>query len=169
MRSQHKFKRGALGLVILVAMAVTAGCAGAAALDAEPPADCLRVAQARLDQAPAWDCLPTLDGQCVPLAPLFALCDDIWPDCVVYPKFYLWESEIKTITSQTPRGPVEHRVRIYYNILTTCRPEYQDPLRTHGDVAEFYDPSGRFIGLGVYMGQGLYVPLGQSTPPANPE
>lgn len=169
MRLHRKRKIGTIGLACLMAIVTINGCAGAAPLGAEPPEDCLRAGQARLDQAPAWDCLPTLDGQCVPLSPLFALCDALWPDCVVYPKFYLWESEIKTITSQTPRGPVKHRVRIYHNILTTCRPEYHDPQRTHGDVAEFYDPSGRFMGLGVYMGQGLYVPLGQSTPRANPD
>ncbi len=168
MRSYGNIKFMTVGLGILMAMAGIAGCAGAAPLADDPPEDCLQVAQNRLDQTPAWDCLPTLDDQCIPLAPLFALCDALWPDCVVYPKFYLWQSEIKTITSQTPRGPVQHRIRIYHNTLATCRPQYHDPLRTHGDVAEFYDPSGRFMGLGVYMGQGLYVPLGQSFLPANP-
>ena len=62
-------------------------------------------------------------------------------------------------TLAAPRGPVSHRVRIYHNILHTCRPDYRDPLRTHGDVAEFYDEAGRFMGLAVYMGQGLYCPL----------
>ena len=156
----HRYRqRASFGLAMLMALVATAGCAGTTASGADPPEDCLRVAQARLEQAPAWDCLPTLDGPCVPLAPLFALCDALWPDCVVYPKFYLWESEVKTITSPSPRGPVTHRVRIYHNILTTCRPDYHDPQRTHGDVAEFYDPAGRFMGLGGYMGQGLYCPL----------
>ena len=169
MKSHPQRKIGKLGIIVLMSLVGITGCAGATSSGADPPEDCLRVAQARLDEARAWDCLPTLDGQCVPLAPLFALCDALWPDCVVYPKFYLWESEVKTITSPTPRGPVEHRVRIYHNILTTCRPEYHDPQRTHGDVAEFYDQAGDFIGLGVYMGQGLYVPLRIPSPPAEQE
>jgi hypothetical protein len=34
-----------------------------------------------------------------------------------------------------------------------------DPLKTHGDVAEFYDQNGNFMGLGVYMGDGKYCAL----------
>lgn len=146
-------------VVVLVAVAGPLGCAGSTASDSSVPEDCLRVAQARLAQAPIWDCLPTLDGQCVPLDRIYGACEALWPDCVLYPKFYLWETEVKEIISQSPRGSVNHRVRIYHNILHTCRPEYHDPLRTHGDVTEFYDQAGRFMGLAVYMGSGLYCPL----------
>lgn len=155
----RKSKLTTVGLISLMVLLATAGCAAVVPSRADTPGDCLRTAQARLVQARAWDCLPTLDGQCVPLAPFFDACADLWPDCVLYPKFYLWEREIKVIISATPRGPVSHRVRIYHNILHTCRPDYHDPLRTHGDVAEFYNEAGYFMGLGVYMGQGLYCPL----------
>jgi hypothetical protein len=137
----------------------TAGCSGITAPGGYEPEDCLRVAQARLDRTPPWDCLPTLDGQCVPLKPFFDTCSALWPDCVLYTKFYLWESEVTEIVSYPRRGPVSHRVRMYHNILHACRPDYDDAQRTHGDVAEFYNEVGRFMGLAVYMGQGLYCPL----------
>ena len=135
------------------------GCAGWPDNVAGDVDDCLRSAAERLNQTPDWDCLPTLDGQCVNLAAIFGQCARWWPDCVLYDKFYLWESEVKTITSRSSHGPVSHQVRLYHNILHTCDPTVVDPGRTHGDVAEFYDPAGRFMGLAVYMGQGLYCPL----------
>lgn len=46
-----------------------------------------------------------------------------------------------------------------FDLRSACDPDYVDPGRTHGDVAEFYDAQGRFMGLAVYMGNGLYVPL----------
>jgi hypothetical protein len=152
---------GILGGLLLVLLLVggPVHCAGPRNGGGDASQDCLQAAQARLSQAAAWECLPTLDGQCVPLEPLFDTCEALWPDCVLYPKFYLWESEVKAMTSHPPRGPVRHRIRLYHNILHTCRPAYRDPLRTHGDVAEFYDEGGRFMGLAVYMGQGLYCPL----------
>lgn len=157
------------GIMILLAVLVLKGCTGHRVSGGHPPDDCLRTAQARLDQTPAWDCLPTLDGQCVPLGLLFDACSALWPDCVLYSKFYLWESEVRQIVSQTPRGPVRHPVRIYHNILHTCRPKYHDSKRTHGDVAEFYDETGCFMGLAVYMGQGLYCPLPAPGPRATPD
>ncbi len=147
------------GLLLQLVAVASLGCVRPDASGDKAPGDCLSSAQARLEQAPVWECLPTLDGQCVPLASILEACAALWPDCVIYPKFYHWESEIRDIVSHAPRGPVSHRVRIYHNILHTCRPDYRDPLRTHGDVAEFYDEAGRFMGLAVYMGQGLYCPL----------
>jgi hypothetical protein len=44
-------------------------------------------------------------------------------------------------------------------LRSACDPDYVDPVRTHGDVAEFYDAQGRFMGLAVCMGNGLYLPL----------
>ena len=146
-------------LLTLVAVFGLLSCARVAPSSDLPPQDCLRQAQARIEGMPVWDCLPTLDGQCVPLRPFFDACATLWPDCVLYAKFYHWESEVAEIISPTPRGPVSHRVRMYHNILHACDPEYQDARRTHGDVAEFYDESGRFMGLAVYMGQGVYCPL----------
>jgi hypothetical protein len=34
-----------------------------------------------------------------------------------------------------------------------------DPKKIHGDIAEFYDKEGNFMGLSVYMGDGKYCPL----------
>ena len=146
-------------LLVLLMILGPSGCSGLAAPGEDGTEDCLRIAQARLDRTPPWDCLPTLDGQCVPLQPFFDSCSALWPDCVLYAKFYLWESEVTEIVSYPPRGPVSHRVRMYHSILHTCRPDYRDAQRTHGDVAEFYDEVGRFMGLAVYMGQGVYCPL----------
>ncbi len=144
---------------LLLAFLGLVSCARVAP-SAEPlPEDCLRRAQARIEAMPVRDCLPTLDGQCVPLQPFFDACSALWPNCVLYAKFYHWESEVTEIISPTPRGPVSHRVRMYHNILHACEPGYQDARRTHGDVAEFYDELGRFMGLAVYMGQGVYCPL----------
>ena len=143
----------------LLAVLVLAGCAGATPPPESTPEDCLRGAQVRIEGMPVRDCLPTLDGQCIPLRPFFDACSALWPDCVLYAKFYYWETEVAEIVSPTPRGPVSHRVRMYHNILHACDPEYRDAQRTHGDVAEFYDEVGRFMGLAVYMGQGVYCPL----------
>ncbi len=157
------------GLLLLLVAFALMGCAGPRGTPGEEtPDDCLRVAQERLKQAPVWECLPTLDGQCVPLASILDACEALWPDCVLYAKFYHWKSEVQAIVSPSPRGPVTHQVRIYHNILHTCRPDYDDPLRTHGDVAEFYDQAGRFMGLAVYMGQGLYSPLSVPGPKTLP-
>jgi hypothetical protein len=164
-RCTHRHFSGR-GLLILVLLGAVWGCTGLKESGGALPADCLRAAKARLDRTAAWDCLPTLDGQCVPLKPILDACAELWPECVLYPKFYLWEQEVRETTSSSPRGPVSHRIRVYHNILHTCQPDLHDPLRTHGDVAEFYDAAGRFMGLAVYMGQGLYCPL--PAPPRPP-
>ncbi len=148
-----------IGLLALLVVFGLAGCARVAPPPDASPGDCLRRDQARIEELPFWDCLPTLDGQCVPLSPFFEACSALWPDCVLYAKFYHWDSEIAQIVSTTPRGPVSHRIRMYHNILHACDPDYQDDQRTHGDVAEFYDAAGNFMGLAVYMGQGVYCPL----------
>jgi len=148
-----------LGLVLPGMVLTAGGCAVWPGTASGAVDDCILAAAERLREAPDWDCLPTLDGQCVDLAAIFAQCARRWPDCVLYDKFYLWESEVKAFISKSSGGPVSHQVRIYHNILSTCDPAATDPGRTHGDVAEFYDSAGRFMGLAVYMGQGLYCPL----------
>jgi hypothetical protein len=45
-----------------------------------------------------------------------------------------------------------------FPISTLC-PQRYDPHKTHGDVVEFYDGKGQFMGLSVYMGDGKYCPL----------
>lgn len=81
------------------------------------------------------------------------------PACPLPEKFYYWKSKVKTVTSKTEHGEVTHKVRIYYNYLSTCEPDQIDPEKTHGDIAEFYDAKGEFMGLAVYSGNGLYCPL----------
>ena len=77
----------------------------------------------------------------------------------MFPKFYHWDHEIKWVVSTTARGPLKHKIRVYYNPWSICHPEKVDPGRTHGDVAEFYDEKDEFMGLAVYMGQGQYFSL----------
>ncbi len=155
-------------IILLLAFSGLASCARVAPTADSLPGDCLQRAQARIEAMPLRDCLPTLDGQCVPLRPYLEACSALWPDCVLYAKFYHWESEVTEVISPTPRGPVSHRIRMYHNILHACDPDYQDARRTHGDVAEFYDEDGRFMGLAVYMGQGVYCPLPAADREARP-
>jgi hypothetical protein len=81
------------------------------------------------------------------------------PLCALPEKFYYWKNEVKVIVSKSLHGSVVHKVRIYHNYWSTCRPHLVDPQKTHGDIAEFYDENGRFMGLAVYTGDGLYYPL----------
>jgi hypothetical protein len=135
------------------------GCGGTPTMPVKTRDQCIEERAQRLRDLPERRFLKTLDGQQVPLAAFYAQCERLWPNCVLYQKFYHWKHEVIDVTSQTAKGKVHHQVRIYHNILSTCSPEPRDPGRTHGDVAEFYDPDGKFMGLAVYMGKGLYVPL----------
>jgi hypothetical protein len=81
----------------------------------------------------------------------------------LYAKFYYWENKVKEIESESTHGWVRHKVRMYYNLMSTCYPDKVNPGRDHGDVFESYDPEGRFMGLGVYMGDGMYVTLPYSS------
>lgn len=112
-----------------------------------------------LRSRPAKQSLRTLDGQDVALEPFYARCRAMHPWCCLYDKFYYWENDVKSIISQTPHGAVAHKIRIYHNGLSTHCPQMSDPQKTHGDVAEFYDAQGVFMGLAVYMGDGEYCPL----------
>jgi hypothetical protein len=95
----------------------------------------------------------------VPLVLFFERCAALWPDCVLFPKFYYWPSRVEERVSESSFGPVVHKIRIYDNLRSACDPDFCDPSCTHGDVAEFYDANGDFMGLAVYMGDGLYAPL----------
>jgi hypothetical protein len=53
----------------------------------------------------------------------------------------------------------KHQIRCYSNCLSVFCPEKYDPQKTHGDIAEFYDEKGKFMGLSVYMGEGKCCPL----------
>jgi hypothetical protein len=126
------------------------------------PPDCIKEMVRKLEGLPEKLTLTTLDGQQVELQEFFETCSQNWPRCALYPKFYYWNSEIRYIESKSETGIVKHKVRLYYNIVSTCQPEKVNPGRTHGDVAEFYDENGVFMGLAVYMGNGMYCPLPHS-------
>lgn len=108
---------------------------------------------------PQKEYLHTIDGKKIDLREFFVRCRSMFPWCCLYPKFYYWKSEVTTITSETVGGRVTHKIRRYHNSLSASCPKRSDPLKTHGDVAEFYDSKGEFMGLGVYMGAGKYCPL----------
>ena len=67
-------------------------------------------------------------------------------------------SEARTSTGLKFVNSVNN-VPYYHNCLSTFCPENHDPQKTHGDVAEFYDGSGDFMGLAVYMGDEKYCSL----------
>jgi hypothetical protein len=121
--------------------------------------DCMGEVSRRIREAPEEEYLDTLDGQKVRLQDFFNQCRDNAPDCVLYAKFYHWENEVVRVVSRTDKGAAEHEIRAYYNPLSVCQPQNIHPGRTHGDVAEFYDAKGQFMGLAVYMGQSQYFLL----------
>jgi hypothetical protein len=146
-------------IVVLLQVLVAMGCAsqglnGTLSLD-----DCLDRLARRIEEKPVQTYLITLDGQKVNLSEFFRLSLEISPLCILPEKFYHWKKEVKMVTAKTLRGLVFHKIRIYHNYLSTCRPDLVDPGKTHGDVAEFYDENGEFMGLAVYVGQGLYYSL----------
>jgi hypothetical protein len=124
--------------------------------------NCINAAAERtrtIKALPAKDYLQTLDGQNVLLNSFFSTCQSMFPWCGIFEKFYYWPNEIREVVSDTPNGQIKHRIRCYYNCLSTYCPKTCDPLKTHGDVAEFYDGKGAFMGLAVYMGYGKYCSL----------
>lgn len=130
--------------------------------DNKQPLECMNRADRRIIEIqsfPALQYLQTLDGQSVLLNEFYAKSLIYFPRCLLYKKFYYWQSEIREVVSNTKNGDVKHTIRCYNNCRSTCCPEMSDPLKTHGDVAEFYDPEGNFVGLGVYMGDGKYCAL----------
>ena len=103
--------------------------------------------------------LHTLDGQSVVLNQFFIKCSKLFPQCILHEKFYYLPSDIKEITSKSKMGMIKHKIRCYSNCLSAFCPEKKDPMKIHGDVAEFYDGKGNFMVLSVYMGGGKYCPL----------
>lgn len=149
----------ARSLVCILLGLLIAGCHKQAAVPEQSPEECIDAIVARLQELPAKPYLVTLDGQAVNLQEFFDACAQKWPHCALYAKFYYWANEVKEIESISTGGRVRHKVRMYYNPLSTCHPENVNPGRTHGDVVETYDPEGLFMGLGIYMGDGMYVTL----------
>jgi hypothetical protein len=144
---------------ICAVLTMAHGCSGLPPHSQTTPEQCLEQNTQRLRSLPEREFLSTMDGQKIALETFYLQCERLWPSCALYRKFYYWKSEVIDITSQTAGGQANHQIRTYYNLLSTCYPEKPNPGRTHGDVAEFYDASGEFMGLAVYMGEGLYVPL----------
>jgi hypothetical protein len=129
--------------------------------DKKQPFDCLDKTVERIQEIrslPDMKYLPTLDGQNVLLNEFYAKCLGLFPQCFLFEKFYYWQSEIREVVSNTKNGVIKHKIRCYRNCLSEFCPESYDP-KTHGDVAEFYNGTGTFMGLAVYMGDGLYCPL----------
>ena len=103
--------------------------------------------------------LHTLDGQTVLLAEFYAKSYQLFPACSLPDKFYYFPNEIIEITSRTSKGMKKHKIRRYNNCLSTYCPDSQYNGKIYGDVAEFYDSDGIFMGLSVYMGDGKYCSL----------
>lgn len=123
---------------------------------------CLDKAVLRINEIrclPELKYLSTLDGKYVLLSNFYAKCEYLFPQCSLFRKFYYWRSEIKEVISVTDNGEVNHRIRCYHNCLSDFCAGRSDFGKTHGDVAEFYDGKGEFMGLAVYMGNGKYCSL----------
>ncbi len=128
----------------------------------EEPYNCKNRAIERIEEIrslPRMKYLNTLDGQNVLLNEFYCKCQNLFPQCSLFEKFYYWQSEIREEVSKSKNGLIKHKIRIYHNCFSAFCPETGDPLKTHGDVAEFYDHKGNFMGLAVYMGEGKYCPL----------
>jgi hypothetical protein len=124
--------------------------------------DCVNKAFKRLreiESLPEMKYLDTLDGQNVLLDEFYTKCLLLFPKCSLYRKFYYWQSEIREVASRTQNGLIKHKIRSYYNCISASCPESYDPRKTHGDVAEFYDRRGNFMGLAVYVKDGKYCSL----------
>ena len=130
--------------------------------DDKQNSDCLDKAIKRIMEIrslPEKKHLYTLDGQNVLLNEFYTKCLSLFPQCNLFEKFYYWQSKIREVVSNTENGEIKHKIRCYNNCLSTFCPESCDPRKTHGDIAEFYDQKGNFMGIAVYMGNGKYCSL----------
>lgn len=123
------------------------------------PRICMEKALERLNNLPEKQCLRTLDNQEVDLEEFFVKCLANGPYCNLYRKFYYWKNEVLETVSNFSGGRTRHKIRVYHNLFSMCCPHEVDPAKTHGDVVEFYDTDGEFMGMAVYSGKGLYFPL----------
>jgi hypothetical protein len=135
------------------------GCTSTPIAANSTKSDCLDEIVLRVREAPEKEYLHTLDGQYVKLDEFFDQCSENSPYCILFPKFYHWQNEVIQTISLMEDEPRAHKIRVYYNPLSVCHPERVHPERTHGDVAEFYNEEGKFMGIAVYMGQGQYFLL----------
>ena len=149
-------------IIILILLFVLSFVDTVTAEDSIRQKDCLQKAMKRIEEIrslPEKKYLCTLDNQQVELKEFFFRCCNNWYFCNLYSKFYYWKSEIKTINSKCSVGYKKHKIRMYWNCLSTYCPNTIKPEKTHGDVAEYYDENGVFMGLSVYMGMGKYCSL----------
>ena len=149
-------------IIILILLFVLSFVDTVTAEDSIRQKDCLQKAMKRIEEIrslPEKNYLCTLDNQQVELKEFFFRCCKNWYFCNLYSKFYYWKSEIKTINSKCSVGYKKHKIRMYCNCLSTYCPNTIKPEKTHGDVAEYYDENGVFMGLSVYMGMGKYYSL----------
>ena len=121
--------------------------------------DCIDEIANSIEAASGESVILTLDGQVVDLEEFFEMCNQDNPRCSLYEKFHFWQSKIIIIDSPSHAGIVRHRIRAYFSPSSICYPERVSPGRIYGDVAEFYDTNGEFMGITVYMGEGAYYPL----------
>jgi hypothetical protein len=146
-------------LYALIYQLLLAGCASHSRIWVLSLDECVEQLEKQIESRPAQTHLETLDGQKVNMDEFFQLCLMNSPPCALPDKFYYWENEVKLIVSETTHGYVSHKIRSYHNYMTICRPGQIDPQKTHGDITEFYSENGEFMGLAVYLGNGLYYPL----------
>jgi hypothetical protein len=160
MNGKRIFIKGVSVLFIIISLAIPNQVLRAE--DNKQSSDCVDKAFIRIREIqslPEMKYLNTLDGQTVSLNEFYDKCLLLFPKCSLYRKFYYWQSEIREVTSSTKNGQIKHKIRTYYNCISASCPERCDPRKTHGDVAEFYDQKGNFMGLAVYVKEGKYCSL----------
>ncbi len=137
----------------------TYACTNSIVLERKSGETCLESEIERLEGLPEKQFLITLDGQEINLENFVAMSSFNSPGCSLPHKFYYWHNDIKEISSKAIKKKVSHQIRAYDNLMSTCYPERIDAGRIYGDVAEFYDEQGAFMGFAVYLGYGLYCPF----------
>lgn len=148
------------GLIVLFLL--INNCATIFSIGKVDPKGCVEAAIEKIESLPQKEYLLTLDGQNILLEEFFEECFNHQPHCTMYKKYYYWKSEVREISSNSLAGPLAHKVRVYYSPMSECYPKDSDPGKTHGDVAEFYDEEGSFMGLAVYAGEGKYFVINHS-------
>ena len=152
----HQFRKTNLLIGFIFIFSMTSGCAAILPARKMDPERCVEAAIEKIDSLPEKKYLHSLDGQHILLEEFFKKCLNYQPYCSLYKKFYYWKNEVKEIISNSSMGPLIHKVRMYHRPLSECYLEDLDPGKTHGDVAEFYDEEGVFMGLAIYAGEGKY-------------
>ena len=124
--------------------------------------NCLINAKRDIDAKPELSVIKTIKGKDIDLSrfKIYEQYRMFLPE-----KFYYWKSEIREAVSElTMKGIVKHKVRAYFNLVNKCRPDLMDVEARFGDVAEIYDEDEEFMGLVLYVGHGMYLPLPYPVP-----